>query len=106
MSLELKKGRKVGAGARAAAGGQSNQKMTKAARKGSVKAAPDLASPITSSLKVSIVEIPNIGTYEECLEALKQAEDDTRRAAIMAQVIAHLKNQLSKVKLQLSEFKK
>ena len=69
----------------------SNQKKNKATRKGSVKAPADQASPF-SSFKTSDVDFASISGYEECVEALKHAEDDTNRAAIMGQVIGHLKN--------------
>ena len=60
----------------------SGQKKTKAARKGSVKAPAPEAS-LFSSFKNSDVDFASIGGYEECVEALKHAEDDTARASIM-----------------------
>lgn len=100
--MEKIKGRK---GYRTVASNQSNQKVAKAPRKGSVKAASGQAA--ASSLRTSLVDLTNIGSYEECLEALKQADgDDSRRTAIMGQVIGHLKNQLSKAKLQLTDLNK
>jgi hypothetical protein len=55
---------------------------------------------------MSEVDLANLGSYEECLESLKHAEDDTKRVAIMNYLISHLKNQLAKVKEQLTDSKK
>lgn len=52
-------------------------------RKGSAKANADAASPIPS-WKTSIVDLTSAGSYDECLEALKQADDDAKRATIMS----------------------
>ena len=101
----LKGGASAKKGNKLPMGNLSSQKKTKAARKGSVKPPADQASPI-SSLTASMVDYSSIGGYEECVEALKHAEDDTNRAALMGQVIGHLKNQLQKMKVQLDEVKK
>lgn len=45
-------------------------------------------------------------SYEECLEAMKNAEDDAKRATIMNQAIIQLKSQISKLKVQIGDLKK
>lgn len=65
-----------------------------------MKPPSDQPAPI-SSLKSSLVD----SGYEECVEALKHAEDDTSRAAIMGQVIGHLKTKINSLSQQLEEVK-
>ena len=67
-------------------------KATKMGRKGSVKAGGDPASPMPALKTSSVLDLVTLGGFDDCLEALKQTEDDSKRATMMSQAISHLKS--------------
>ena len=80
-------------------------KMVKLGKKGAPGTTIDLVNGHASSQKsISTPDISGLGAYEECLESLAAAKDDSKRVSIMSQVITHLNHQLNELRQQLAEF--
>lgn len=45
-------------------------------------------------------DLSGLGTYEECMQQLAAAKDDTKRVTCMSQIITHLNAQINDLRLQ------